>query len=113
MSVYEDFHTAEDLNGLDNVEMSNIEDSLFDKDPEDRPHTRRKRNDKGLDKNDYDGYVSRTTRAYTANTPKKVLEPPENGWVVIDLDAQLRDDMKRSGYQWDKDTLTWVHNDNE
>jgi hypothetical protein len=86
MSEPEDFHTEDDLNGRDIVETSTLEACLFDEDPEeDQP---RRRNEKDLNKNDYDHYVNRTLRAFNSNKNKRYPDEPEGGWRVIDLDTE-------------------------
>jgi hypothetical protein len=86
MGEPEDFHTADDLNGRDTVETSDLESCLFDADPEDRPHTRRRRNAKGLNANDYERHRGRIARTINDRRNRTPLKEPEGGWVIINLD---------------------------
>ena len=86
MGEPEEFHTADDLNGRDNVETSDLESCLFDADPEDRPHTRRRRNAKDLNANDYERHKGRIARTINDRRNRTPLKEPEGGWVIINLD---------------------------
>jgi hypothetical protein len=89
MGEPEGFHTEDDLNGRDNVETSTLEACLFDDDdPEDLPHTRRRRNEKDLNANDYERHEGRIARTINDRRDRTPLQEPEGGWRVIDLDTE-------------------------